>query len=82
MEKGYEEKANWETKKIQASPEEFRVAQEMREKGYSYSIKFYGDDRFLHFKDTMDVGSVLRDFPNLKMEWSGETGNIVLEEKS
>ena len=69
----------WEMKKIQASPEEFRVAREMREKGYSYSVKFYGDERFLHFKNMMDVGSVLRDFPNSKMEWSGEIGNIVLE---
>ena len=81
MEKGYEEKANWETKKIQASPEEFRVAREMMEKGYSYSIKFHNDERFLHFKDVMDVGYVMRDFPDSKMEWSGETGNIVLEEK-
>ena len=69
-------------KKIHASPEELRVAREMRGKGYSYAVKFYGEERFLHVKDLMDVGSVLRDFPNLKMEWCGEIGNIVLEEQS
>ena len=74
-------KSSCDMGKIQTSPEEFRTAREMRKMGYFYSVKFFGDERFIHFKDSMNVGSVLRDFPDSKMEWCGEIDNIVLDEK-
>ena len=68
-------------KKMQASPEEFRVAREMRKKGYSYFLKFSCDERLLYVKRLTDIGPVLRDYQESRLELAGEIDNIVLEEK-